>query len=57
MKFNVPVTVTVEAPSREKAMESARTIQKLLGEPMVMSVLTTQGVDVKQIQVYEPKLG
>jgi len=55
MRFNVPVTVLIEASSPEKALEQAMTIQKLLGESMVQMVLSTNGVDLKQIQVFQPK--
>lgn len=55
MKFSVPVTVTIEASTPEKALEQAMTIQKLLGETMVQMVLSTNGVDLKQIQVFHPK--
>ena len=57
MRFNVPVTVTIEASTPQKALEQATTIQKLLGESMVTMVLSTNGVDVKQIQVFQPKTG
>jgi len=55
MRFSVPITVVVEASSPEKALDSARKIQELLNQSMVMMVLSTNGVDVKTIQVFQPK--
>lgn len=54
MKFNVPVTVVIEAASPQQALENARAVQKLLDEPMVKTILQTNQVNVQQIVVFQP---
>jgi len=54
MRYTVPVSVVIESPSGDKALESAQAIKKLLDEPMVKSVLSTNGVDVQTITVFQP---
>jgi hypothetical protein len=57
VKFVVPTHVTIEAATPEKALEAARAIQKLLDEPMVKAIMTTNGIAVQQIQVFQPTRG
>lgn len=55
MRYTVPINVVIDAPSPQEATKQATKIQELLNQSMVKAVLSSNGVDVKNIQVFQPK--
>lgn len=55
--FTVPVSVLVEAASQEAATAQAKSINELLGDSMVRTVLAGSGVVLKKIVVFQPIAG
>jgi hypothetical protein len=54
MKFTIPVNIIVESPSLQQANENARSVQRLLDDPMVKTLLTANGLTTQSITVYQP---
>lgn len=55
--YTVPVSVLIDAASPEAAVAQANSINTLLGDTMVKSVLSGSGVSLKKIVVFKPVLG
>ena len=57
MTFTLPVHVQIEAPSVDKAVRDARELQKLLGDSIVKVTLQSAGIELRAVQVFQPRLG
>jgi hypothetical protein len=55
MKYEVRILGLVECSSDADAKEKAKKLQALLGQPIVKMTLKSQGVDLLQATVGEPK--
>jgi hypothetical protein len=54
VKFLVPINMVVESGSPQQATEDAKSVQKLLDDPMVKTLLSANGVNMQSITVYQP---